>query len=213
MLQINLEILDKKRQYVFKKLSAFAKEGYLAGGTALSLQLAHRKSFDFDVFVNKQIDNKIRLKIKKFFPNCKFELNTSDQVDIETNEGIKITFLWYYFPLLKPPIKTFSLSLASIEDIAADKAHAIGRRAVWRDYVDLFFVLKLKKISLKDIINLAKKKFKNEFNSALFLDQLTYFEDIKFTKIEFIKKKYSESTIKKYLEKAVQEYNEKYLLY
>ena len=47
-------ILDKKRQEVLKKLS-FLKEKeygfYLAGGTAVALQLGHRDSIDFDFFI------------------------------------------------------------------------------------------------------------------------------------------------------------------
>ena len=141
MSKIHLETLDKSRLEAFQNLSPFKKYGYLAGGTALSLQITHRKSFDFDVFVKRQIDNKLKLA---------------------TN----------------PLIKTEFLDLASVADISADKAITIGRRAVWRDYVDFFVLLKEKYYGITEIINFAKKKFKGEFNEALFLQQLTYFKDV-----------------------------------
>lgn len=49
-------------------------------------------------------------------------------------------------------------SLASVKDIAADKAHTIGRRAAWRDYVDIFCLIKEKHLTLAQIIKLAKEK-------------------------------------------------------
>ena len=52
MSKIYFKILDNDRMSVFDKLKAFQNEGYLAGGTALALQLNHRTSEDFDVFVN-----------------------------------------------------------------------------------------------------------------------------------------------------------------
>jgi len=64
----------------------------LAGGTALSLQITHRKSFDFDVFVGKEIDNKLRLEVKKVFGNVDFYVNSSDQISFATKRGINITF-------------------------------------------------------------------------------------------------------------------------
>lgn len=47
---IHLELLDKARQEVLQKLIPVTANFVLGGGTALTLQLAHRKSFDFDFF-------------------------------------------------------------------------------------------------------------------------------------------------------------------
>ena len=37
------------------------------------------------------------------------------------------------------PIKTDSMDLMDIKDIATNKAYTIGRRPKWRDYVDIYF--------------------------------------------------------------------------
>ena len=175
MSKIYLEILDNERLTIFNKLKAFENEGYLAGGTALAFQLNHRISEDFDVFINWEIDNKLRLKVKEIFGDVTFYVNSTDQISFITQNNIKVTFLWYYFKPLNPTIPTASLSLASIEDIATDKAQTIGRRAVWRDYVDL-----------DKIIQIANLKFVGEFVSTQFLEQLRYFDDVKTVPIEYV---------------------------
>ncbi|MBW7960257.1 nucleotidyl transferase AbiEii/AbiGii toxin family protein [Patescibacteria group bacterium] len=206
MSKIHLELLDEKRQKVFLDLSLFKDEGYLTGGTALALQINHRKSEDFDVFINKSINNDFRLKIKKVFGNVIFSLDTGDQINFTTFNGIKITFLWYYFPAINPLVQTQSISLASIEDIASDKAITVGRRAIWRDYVDLFYLLKEKIFDLKKIIDLAKNKFKGEFVETQFLEQLSYFGDLKIMPIEYVGEAHSPKEIKSFLEKQVSSY-------
>ena len=211
MSKIYLEILDNDRLAVFNKLKAFQNEGYLAGGTALAFQLNHRISEDFDVFINREIDNKLRLKAKKIFGDVTFYVNTADQISFITQNGIKVTFLWYYFKTLYSTISTNSLSLASIDDIALDKAITIGRRAVWRDYVDIFYLLKNKYVDLDKIIKLSGKKFKGEFVSTQFLEQLRYFDDVKIVPIEFVEKKYSDDEIRSYLQQSVEDYLKKTL--
>lgn len=170
---------------MFEALKIFVDIGYLAGGTALALQLKHRISYDFDIFVSSAIDNTLRQRINVSFPEATYSLNTIDQINLRTKENINVSFIWYYFPLLNPPIQTESLPLATLVDIVADKAQTIGRRAAWRDYVDIYWLLKTKTFALKDIVQLAGKKFKGEFASSLFLEQLSYFDDISIVPIEY----------------------------
>ena len=49
--ELHLEILDKKYLSILPKLNFLKREKfYLAGGTALALQIGHRKSVDFDLY-------------------------------------------------------------------------------------------------------------------------------------------------------------------
>lgn len=205
MSEIHIEILDKEKREVFTLLRVFKNDGYLAGGTALALQIKHRKSYDFDVFVGKSIGNRFKLKVRKIFGDVKTKIDTGDELSFTTRDGTGVTFLWYYFPTLYPLIETEFLSLASFLDIAADKAHTIGRRAVWRDYVDIFVLLKKHFVSLKEIVNLGKRKFGGDFNETLFLEQLVYFKDVEASPIEFVGEKHKQSEIMFYLERAVKE--------
>lgn len=206
MSEIHLEILDKEKREVLTLLKAFKNDGYLAGGTALALQIKHRKSYDFDVFVGKSIGNRFKLKVRKIFDDVKTKVDTGDELGFTTRGGTGVTFLWYYFPTLYPLIETEFLSLASFLDIAADKAHTIGRRAVWRDYVDIFVLLKKHFVSLKEIVNLCKRKFGGDFNETLFLEQLVYFKDVEVSPMEFVGEKHKQSEIMLYLERSVKEF-------
>lgn len=206
MSKIHLESLDKKRQEIFHQLSSFRNIGYLAGGTALTLQLNHRVSEDFDIFINKTVDNKLRLKVKEIFGEVNYYVDNSDQISFITKNGVKITFLWYYYNRLFSTVKTPIISLASVTDISADKAQTLGRRAVWRDYVDLFFLMKTKVMTLVKIISSAQKKFKGEFIETQFLEQLSYFKDLQISPVDFIKKTYSLFEIKSFLENQVKIY-------
>ncbi|KKU76273.1 MAG: hypothetical protein UY03_C0040G0001, partial [Parcubacteria group bacterium GW2011_GWA2_47_64] len=62
----------------------------------------------------------------------------------------------------------------------AMKAYALGRRAKWKDYVDMHFILK-NFHGMAEIIKTAKEIFSSEFNEKIFRAQLAYFEDIDYT--------------------------------
>lgn len=52
---LHLEILPEEQLELFNELSSqsFIQDFYLAGGTSLALQIAHRQSIDFDFFIQK----------------------------------------------------------------------------------------------------------------------------------------------------------------
>ena len=206
MSKIYLGLLDSARQKVFHQLRKFKRDGYLAGGTALALQLNHRKSVDFDVFVPKPINASLRRKIKTIFGDQPYEVNTTDQITFPLNVGIEITFLYYWYPHIRPLTLTTSLSIASVDDIITDKAHTLGRRALWRDYVDLFVVMKHHDMTIEQIITLASQKFEGEFVKEQFLEHLSYFDDVAVVPVEFVARSYTPEEIKTFLTAKAKEY-------
>jgi len=97
---MHLEALKSKQKEVFKKLSKFS-DFYLAGGTALALQIGHRISVDFDLFHKKEIPINLLQKARRVFKDSKVEtiLNHSEQLSIIV-DGVKIDFVKYKFPLV-----------------------------------------------------------------------------------------------------------------
>jgi predicted nucleotidyltransferase component of viral defense system len=208
MSELYLEILDPERKKVWEKLSAFKKYGILAGGTALAFQLGHRKSFDFDLFLPKSLSRQFfRRVLDVFGKNIITRVSTEDILLIKTPKNIEIHFVYVWYINLYPTINTDSLRLFSVPDIAADKAFTIGKRGQWRDYVDIFFLLKKKLFTLEKIIELAQKKYRPEFNPRLFLEQLSYYDDINNFKIEFLKESYPTSQIQSFLTQAVKNFS------
>jgi len=213
MLPLYTDQLDNARQTVFKKLAVFAPPFVLAGGTAIMLQIGHRKSYDFDCFYQGEIlaDNLLR-KIRRVFGNTLLvRTKIAELVTVVTPENVEVTFVCHPYPPLRPLVKTPGIPLFQLSDLAANKAYTLGRRPAWRDYVDLFFFLKWKLFTIDALIALAVKKFAGEFNPKLFLQQLVYFDDIKVVDTIFLKESYSPSEIKAFLEKSVKDYLKKVL--
>lgn len=206
MSSIHLELLDKERQATFEKLKIFRNQATLAGGTSLCLQIGHRLSFDFDLFLEREIKNSDYLKLKRIFRIREVRIHTTEQITVITGEDVGVTLVYYPYKPLFGKIKTPSVPLFSVKDIAADKAHTIGRRAVWRDYVDLFFILKWRYAKILEVTKWAQKKFGVEFNPMLFLEQLTYFEDLELSPMTFVKEKYSIPQIQNFLREQAREY-------
>lgn len=207
MSKIYLDILGSEQKRIFEKLRDFGKEGVLGGGTAISLQISHRQSFDFDIFLSKPIPKALFKKAQEVFgPNLEKLIDSRDQLTFLINRKTAVTFLYYYFPPLHPLVKTEIINLFDLWDLASDKAATIGRRGIWRDYVDLFFLFKKDYIDLSKVIEEASRRFEANFSPKLFLEQLCYFGDINDFTTQFIKEKYEPSEIKLFFEKLVSKY-------
>ncbi|OIO50907.1 MAG: hypothetical protein AUJ43_00305 [Parcubacteria group bacterium CG1_02_44_31] len=207
ILPISLELLDKEKKEDLHKLSPFFKQGgVLAGGTALMFQLGHRRSYDFDIFFPFSIPGKFLRKVSEIFGrNFQVLMDNSDNLTFSTPKGTKVTLVYFPFPRLYPLLENDFLAVSSWKDIASDKAYAIGRRPQYRDYIDLFFILK-KGFSLKQTIKDAEKKFGGEFSEKLFLSQLSYLKDVKDFSIEFLKEKVNLEELEKFFLKQVKNY-------
>ena len=176
---MHLDILDNKRQKLLQKLLPIAKDFVLGGGTALALQLAHRKSFDFDFFSPSPIHKRLLEKLSQELSIQNIAVDTSDELTFFDSDDIKITFLYYpfksYFEVLE---LENGLRIFPIKEIALQKAYTIGRRGEYRDYFDLYTILKRNDIKLNELILVAKKVYGGVFDEKLFLEQLVYFEDL-----------------------------------
>jgi len=196
------EAITSKQKSIFDKLESFP-EYYLAGGTALALQIGHRLSIDFDFFSEKEISVQVLPKIKKIFRNFKIEvvINHPEQLTVRL-DGINLTFVKYPFPPIFKLEKYKGVKLLSIPEIAATKAYVLGRRATQKDYIDLYYILRGKYLTLEKLIKIASKKYK-EFNPRLFLEQLIYLEDVENIQIQFLKRGASKREIKIFFQNQI----------
>ncbi|MFH1180881.1 MAG: nucleotidyl transferase AbiEii/AbiGii toxin family protein [bacterium] len=202
---MNQEALSEKGKKILSELRNFSNF-YLAGGTALALQIGHRKSADFDLFSEKKISGGLLSKIKNVFHQNSFALsvNNPDELTVFI-DGIKITFLKYPFRVISKLVEYEGVNLLSIKEIAATKAYTVGRRCSYKDYIDLYFIISEHLSDLNEIIKLAEKKYGGEFNSRLFLEQLVYVEDIKDTEIIFLKQAVGKKDVESFFQKKIGE--------
>jgi Nucleotidyl transferase AbiEii toxin, Type IV TA system len=139
----------------------------MVGGTAISLYIGHRKSIDFDMF--KQGTVKARSITKKFEENNEkyiVTLNIQGQLNLICRE-VKFTFFNYDFDIPHNVLVEKYIKIPSLLDLAALKAYALGHRSKWKDYVDLYFLIK-DYFSIKIISSRAKEIYNDLFNEKLF---------------------------------------------
>ena len=174
------EILTPEQSNLLNVVKLFSEDFGLVGGTAIALHLGHRESIDYDLFTfDKFLNQKIRRKILRVAKITTVLRDEAGQFTLEIN-GVRFTF--FQFPYKINFSESFGniIKLPDLLTLAAMKAFALGRRAKWKDYVDLYFILKanhtISEITLKGI-----EIFGNEFNEKIFRTQLAYFKDIDYS--------------------------------
>jgi hypothetical protein len=173
------EILSDEQHRLMPFIEGLKKEFYLVGGTAIALQIGHRASIDFDLFKKTSIRReKLAKLLREHGLSYQLLFSNSEGFHIIVN-GVKITF--FQFPFDIPSKTTFKgIRMPNLLHLAAMKAYALGRRAKWKDYLDLFFIFR-DHYSLETVIAETELLFTGLFSSKLFRLQLCYFEDIDYT--------------------------------
>ena len=151
---------------------------YLAGGTALALQVGNRKSVDLDFFTEEKNFNEKQLL-------ARFADNKNWQTDVEDKNTIygqllksKISFIAY--PFFVPQQEWLwhgSVRVLHKIDIAVMKITAISQRGRKRDFFDLYWCAKNLE-PLQEIIKRLKVQYPliaHDYHHIL--KALVYFED------------------------------------
>lgn len=194
------EVLTNDQLKLSPLIQQCANDFYLAGGTAIALQIGHRRSIDFDLFTDKPFDT---MEIIRVIKRNKHRIDatleeTTDELTMII-DGVKITFLQYPFEIKASVNFDDIIMMPDLLTLSAMKAYSLGRRSKWKDYVDLYFILK-EYFTLKEISGKAKEIFGGGFNERLFREQLCYFEGIDFSEtIEYVKESTDEEAIKEFL--------------
>lgn len=184
------EILTETQSKLLSIVKLFSKKFGLVGGTAIALHFGHRESLDFDLFSfngfnNYSIKTKIteNVAIDTVLANKKGEYTFL--IDV-----VKFTFFQFPYKINFSESLRDIVKLPDILTLAAMKAFALGRRAKWKDYVDLYFILKAHH-TISEITTKGVEIFGNEFNEKIFRTQLAYFEDIDYSEKIIYKKGFS----------------------
>ena len=175
--ELHFEILPEEQLKFFKLLSEelFIKEFYLAGGTCLALYLGHRQSYDFDFFIPADFNTSQIINILTRIGRYERGNEEKNTINGMLN-GVRISFFGYKYDIIDDFIHYNSIRLAGIRDIAAMKLEAIAGRGSKKDFVDMFFLLKL--FSLKEIFSFHALKYGVGLNNQYHhLKSLVYFND------------------------------------
>jgi predicted nucleotidyltransferase component of viral defense system len=177
----------------------------LVGGTALALQLGHRKSIDLDLFGEIEFEDIDLTKVLNKYSDKIILLKKSKNINILSIDHVKVDFVNYSYPWLEKFLEIDGIRFASFNDIAAMKLSAITGRGSRKDFIDLFFLLQ--KNSLKELLGFYRQKY-FDGSEYLVLKSLTYFEDAETDPDIEMLVKVSWPEVKHYILRAVNEYNQ-----
>lgn len=180
------EILSKEQIELLPLLKRVNKNFGLVGGSAIALQIGHRRSIDFDLFSYKEFKNSnIKKQVSRVADITKTIVNKSGEYTFFSNK-VKITFYNYLYEIEYKKKFNEIIKMPDLLTLAAMKAFALGQRAKWKDYADLYFLMK-DYFTFKEISKKGSKIFGQEFNEKLFRIQLSYFNDVNYDEtIEFL---------------------------
>lgn len=168
--------LNANTDQALKALSAceWCKNYTLIGGTALSLQIAHRISEDLDFCkwkisthdkpvvdistIEKDL-HQLGIKNKNLFD--------FNQVDYLLQNNVKVSFYanqLYKSPVISHRSITGNIKVPDLLSLGAMKLELMLRRATFRDYYDIYALLK-EGVSLKEMVRLAGKYTRHQLKS------------------------------------------------
>lgn len=188
----------------------FFRKTYLVGGSALALQLGHRESKDFDFFTKEKFNARnLANELKRRLPNFKLEKVAWGTI-IGYVGKIRFTIFYYNYPLLFRPKSFLGVNIADLRDIAAMKIASISDRGWKRDFIDLYFLLRNRIVTLEECLNLYDRKFKKlQENKTHILKSLVYFEDAEKEKMPKMFQSVTWLEIKEFLEQEVKNLGKK----
>lgn len=170
-----LETVESSTLELLKKLQRLPvlEQTRLVGGTALALQLGHRKSIDLDFFGTVDCEAEYLRESIAGIASLTI-LKESPHIHIYIVDGIKVDIVNYKYPWLDDVVLEQGLRLASINDIAAMKITAIIGRGTKKDFIDIAFLLH--HFSLEEILHFYAAKY-NDSSVFMAMKSLAYFDD------------------------------------
>jgi len=180
--KLHFKTLPKETNVAFLKCSRmpfFAKGGwYLAGGTALALQIGHRQSVDLDFFTTKKKFDELMAE-RIFFNAGNWQMTMRDEGTIYgVFHGAKISLIAYpFFIPSTSRVKFGTINILKSADIAVMKIMAVSQRGRKRDFYDLYWYCKNFE-NLKEIVLRAVHQFPGqEKNIHHIIKSFIYFTD------------------------------------
>ena len=161
-----------------EKSDVLQKQGfYLAGGSALALQIGHRQSVDFDFFSSQKGMGQVMCEWLEEFQNT--TIRDSDENTVHADvKGVKVSLIGNYrYVTVNELVSSNDLKLASILDIGLMKFLSITHRATIRDYLDLAVIIR-DHVPLDVICERSREKYGDPFNIMVPLRTLVSFDDL-----------------------------------
>ena len=162
-MKFHSNVLTAVQKRALRRLGPFtsSENFYLGGGTAVAIQLGHRRSVDFDWFTPEPLSDPLGLAAALAQERIPF---ATGQVERGTLYGsayrVQLSFFEYAYPLLKPTVtwKEYDCRLASLADLACMKLAAIAQRGSKKDFIDVY-ALGQETFTLAEMLAFYRRKY------------------------------------------------------
>lgn len=171
----------------------------LVGGTALALQIGHRKSIDLDFFGKTDASfEDLTLRLSEVASVR--AISSSRSMRFFVINGVKVDVVNYPYDWISDPVEEDGICLAGLKDIAAMKLSAITNRGTKKDFIDFYFLLQM--FSIDELLNFYVQKYTSD---SLFTvtKSITYFEDAENEPLPVMLKDINWAEVKNYIRKIV----------
>lgn len=170
--------LTLKALTLLSKEEWLSRDGwYLAGGTALALQVGHRQSVDLDFFTERK--DFLPVEVTKNLSKDYWKADIVQEGTIYGKVlGAKVSFIAYpFFVPVTPKISYGEINVLHKDDIAVMKIIALSQRGRKRDFIDLYwYAINVK--PLDSVIEKLPRQYPTvAHNYHHIIKSLTYFDD------------------------------------
>jgi hypothetical protein len=173
--------MDAKTRQTFELLASLPVPDafYLAGGTALALQIGHRMSADLDFFSSENVlgtvERSLLSRTLQQLDAVAIRLETEGQLYTAVAD-VESSFIYQPHPLISPSVDVQGVHLASPIDIGLMKLAAIKERGARRDFVDLYCLRHIAPLEM--LFELLPQKYADRPDFSVHLAYaLSYFDD------------------------------------
>ena len=168
---LHLSTVDSTTLELLKKLQSIPilHNTRLVGGTALALQIGHRKSVDLDFFAS---EDELTMALEQI--GSLVVLKESPHIHIYQLNNVKIDVVDYQYSWIDDAVVMQGIRMASLRDIAAMKITAIIGRGTKKDFIDIAFLLQ--RFSINKILDFYSQKYPDG-STFMAMKSLAYFDD------------------------------------
>lgn len=181
----HLEILPEAPFRLWAELRAVSDDFTLYGGTAIALQLGHRRASYFDFFGCRALEALDLVALERstsFLARADVVQREKNRLTAIVDRGgpVHVCFAGVpNLPRLAAPLvaNDNGLKVASLLDLAGTKALVVQIRAAAQDYIDIDALINLGGIALPFVLAAGERLYGRRFNPEITLKALSYFDD------------------------------------
>ena len=176
-----LDALPPAQRRLWRELSEVPDHFVLYGGTAIALQVGHRRSLDFDLFGTQDFDPDDLLRSLGCLEGAEILQREAGTLTCLLDRGDPVQVSFFAVPKLRHVESALlaadiNLKVASLIDLAGTKASVIQKRAEVRDYIDMAALIS-HGIGLEMALASALAIYGPQFNPQITLKALSYYGD------------------------------------